>query len=63
MAFVPQARPVSGERLHEMLRRKLAAYKVPVEFLSWPEAGPAGEKSNRPLCAAQLVKQGANRPR
>ena len=49
--------------MHEMLRRKLAAYKVPVEFLSWPEAGPAGEKSNRPLCAAQLVKQGANRPR
>jgi O-succinylbenzoic acid--CoA ligase len=62
VAFVRLARRVSEEKLRGLLRRNLPAYKVPVEFLPWPEAVPMTLKINRPFFAAQLLKLDAQRP-
>jgi O-succinylbenzoic acid--CoA ligase len=62
VAFVRLARRVSEEKLRGLLHRKLPAYKVPVEFLPWPEAVPMTLKINRPFFAAQLLKLDAQRP-
>ncbi|MCX7008985.1 MAG: o-succinylbenzoate--CoA ligase, partial [Kiritimatiellaeota bacterium] len=54
VAFVQCARKISGEKLRAALRGKLPAYKVPVEFLPWPKAMPAGLKISRPFFTARL---------
>jgi O-succinylbenzoic acid--CoA ligase len=56
VAFVQCAQKISGDKLRLALRRKLPTYKVPVEFLPWPKAVPAGLKISRPFFAARLPR-------
>jgi O-succinylbenzoic acid--CoA ligase len=56
VAFVRCARNMGAEKLRAALRGKLPAYKVPVEFLPWPQAVPAGLKISRPFFAARLPR-------
>jgi O-succinylbenzoic acid--CoA ligase len=55
VAFV-RGKITSEEKLRAALRKKLPAYKVPVEFLPWPKAVPAGLKISRPFFAARLPR-------
>ena len=56
VAFVRCARKIPMEKWHAALRRKLPAYKIPVEILPWPKNVPAGLKLSRPFFAARLPR-------
>jgi O-succinylbenzoic acid--CoA ligase len=63
VALLRSARRVSRKNLCAMLRRRLPAYKVPVDFLPWPKQAPAALKISRPFFTAQAVKLCAARRR
>lgn len=63
VALLRGTRRISKQRLCAMLRRRLPAYKVPVDFLPWPKKAPVTLKISRPFFTAQAVKPCAARRR